>query len=521
MKNLKLFGMLLGALALGGFSQAQTLTLGGLAAGSVVQNTALLEGVNDNGTAYNQSSNTVSITVQQVYDVLVTPDGTTATPGQTVIATPGTEGVLTYAVQNTGNGPDSYTLSLPSDTQGLNASIFIESDGVPGYSAGDTMYSAGEQVFESPVALDTGESKTFYVVYQVPADTAGGTTFDFSPTGTSVGDTTQTDSNNVGRIQTQNVLSLTVTPTDLSAQTTVGTPVVLTHSLTNTGNSPLTEDVVLNQLTLTDNTSATYSVGNDTVQHATAQEAWNAWLALNPDGLAAGDAVDVRVTVSLPTTAVLNDVVTVTNQAYISTVDTPAVDNRTEQAAAQPFNETVTTLQARAAVTKGQQVCSSSVTPEGETRVTCGPALSTDPLTVKPCEVVMYGVTATNTGTAPLLGARLSDPFPTELVLKAVRVQENGVGTPFLNFFVNYGGGWTPMTNIVQNGVTVGQEASLNGYAPGNTVTVAADSDNDGLITAADALAANATWRLNLYGQVPGSATCNTNVVSITGSSLN
>ena len=112
------------------------------------------------------TSNTTTTTVLQVLNVVATAQ----TPTVSVI--PGdTRKALTFRITNTGNGPDTYTLTPLSTLPGDNfdpvlsrpASVYFDTDGNGFLSAGDTAYVPGADV---PLAADAGV--TVFVLNNIP-----------------------------------------------------------------------------------------------------------------------------------------------------------------------------------------------------------------------------------------------------------------------------------------------------------------------------------------------------------------
>jgi uncharacterized repeat protein (TIGR01451 family) len=88
--------------------------------------------------------------------------------------------VISYLVTNTGNGADSFLLTPLSTiatgdqfdpTLATPTAIYLDSDGTPGFSPGDTPYVSG-----SPVALAADGSVTVLVLNDIPAPLNSGDT---------------------------------------------------------------------------------------------------------------------------------------------------------------------------------------------------------------------------------------------------------------------------------------------------------------------------------------------------------
>lgn len=499
MKKLTGWLALAGLLTLGAAS-AQ-MTSAGLKAGTTITNSATLTGTDDTGSPYSQGSNTVIATVAQVYGVLVTPDGTTAVPGESVVTQPGSDGVLTFVLKNTGNGPDTYDLSLINQTAFDNSAtvIYLDSnnsgsldplDSVVSLAAGSGTRagSLGGQV------LQPDASVRMFVVYPVPADAPAGTKYDFTLTGTSAGDSNVQDLNQLSRITVGTRVSMSLTPPSLSEQTTVDVPVVFTHTLENTGNAPLTNNVVLTKSSATPaGTTVTYSIGNDAVYHATPQAAWDAWLVINPSGLPQAGTVALRVKVDPVDTAVARDVATVQTQGYLNDVTSATLVNGTPSTSPQSIVDNVTVLRAVTTINKAQSTC--TVTADGQ-HLNCGTP-QTAQISVDPCQVLAYTVVAGNSGNGDLRQARIRDTLPPNLLLVGASAWTSAPG---LNAYVSLDAGAT---------WTISSGSLVLGAGQQNAVVMAAlDSNNDGSITSADLLPAGEQLQLQLFGQVPGGASC-------------
>ncbi|MEH6542619.1 MAG: hypothetical protein V7721_01650 [Porticoccaceae bacterium] len=150
------------------------------APGEAIENTASLD-YTVAGTPVSTSSNTTTTTVQELVDVDVTLVDTADVP----VAPGDTDQVATFLVTNTGNGDEAYLLSVDTAVAGDEfdpdtSTIFIESDGVPGYSAGDTLYDP-----LNPPIIGSEEAITVYVVSDIPTGVINGDTADVELTASS------------------------------------------------------------------------------------------------------------------------------------------------------------------------------------------------------------------------------------------------------------------------------------------------------------------------------------------------
>ena len=150
------------------------------APGEAIENTASLDYTVD-GSPFSTSSNTTSTTVQELVDVDVTWVDVASVP----VASGATDQVLTFSVTNIGNGDEAFLLSVDNTLAGDNfdpslSAIYIESDGVPGFTAGDTMYDPA-----SPPSVASETALTVYVVSTIPAGLANADTSDAQLTASS------------------------------------------------------------------------------------------------------------------------------------------------------------------------------------------------------------------------------------------------------------------------------------------------------------------------------------------------
>ena len=150
------------------------------APGEAIENTASLD-YTVAGSPFSTSSNTTSTTVQELVDVDVTWVDVASVP----VASGATDQVLTFSVTNIGNGDEAFLLSVDNTLAGDNfdpslSAIYIESDGVPGFTVGDTMYDPA-----SPPSVASETALTVYVVSTIPAGLANADTSDVQLTASS------------------------------------------------------------------------------------------------------------------------------------------------------------------------------------------------------------------------------------------------------------------------------------------------------------------------------------------------
>lgn len=457
----------------------------GTAAGSTISNTGYVDYTDDTGTAATATSTAVSATVAQVYAVSVTPDGTTAAPGQTIVTnnTTGAQTIaLTYTLTNPGNGTDSFALSTYTAAGAATTSANVTTANVKYYADTDASggYSAGDVQITGNVTLAADATAKFFAVYPVPANAAGGTNYDLDPQGTSQGDTTKTDFGNVGRITVKNVYDLSFAASQASNITTPGTA-VYTQTLTNTGNSPLTAaqialsasaaDTVTGTGAFTQSYTVTYG-GATTASFATPQAAINAALG---SPLATGASLVLNTTVTANNALSAGNKEVLTLGAAITGVTNSTTANNNEPTSIL-VTDTSTVIKGAGAVTKTQALCGTS----GATLAsTCPPSsgAATTGINVRPGDFVVYYLSATNTGTGNIYGTKVRDALPAGVSIYSLAATSTQAGAIL---YSTNGTAWTtsPATLTVNNGATV--------YA-------AVDTNADGTITAADTTTAGKT----------------------------
>ena len=143
----------------------------GIAAGTTIDNTASVS-YSVGSVTSTATSNTVSVTVAEILDVVVTVQ----TP--TVPVAPGaTQQQLRYRVTNTGNGPEAFRLVMNDaiagdqfDPVAASPSIYLDSDASGTLNAGDAPYVAGTN---DPL-LNADAFVTVFVVNDIPNSLADG-----------------------------------------------------------------------------------------------------------------------------------------------------------------------------------------------------------------------------------------------------------------------------------------------------------------------------------------------------------
>lgn len=157
--------------ALAAFAVPSSVYAAGTIAGTTIQNTASATYDAGGGGTSSISSNTVTLTVDELLDVTVV-----STDPSDVPTTPGaTQSVLTFTVTNNGNGDEAFTLGTVSTNGGddydpTNVQIWLDNgDGVFDSNT-DTLYTPGSN---DPV-LAPDQSRTVFVIATTPTTVADG-----------------------------------------------------------------------------------------------------------------------------------------------------------------------------------------------------------------------------------------------------------------------------------------------------------------------------------------------------------
>ncbi len=145
----------------------------GTAVGTQIQNTALVN-YDVAGASLTLQSNTTTITVAERINVTVTLQNAQ------VLVSPGDTGqALLFSVTNTGNGSETFALSMDSVISGDNfdpvpavPSIYFDTDGSGDFNAGDVAYTPG--LNDPDLAAD--ESVSIFVINDIPPGVANGDT---------------------------------------------------------------------------------------------------------------------------------------------------------------------------------------------------------------------------------------------------------------------------------------------------------------------------------------------------------
>ncbi len=207
-------------------AQAQT------AAGTSIGNQASATYTDSSSVSRTATSNVVTTIVQQVASLTLTANGAkTASPGSAVF--------YPHTLTNTGNGSDSFTLTLAPAQSGAftltGTHIYLDAngDGIPDNFTDLT----GTNVTVAPGAANAFK---FVITGTVPAGATAGQTNNFSVTTTSVFDNTKSASNTDITTATANaVINVNKTMSSNSGASPSG-PYTVTLTYTNSGNSTAT-----------------------------------------------------------------------------------------------------------------------------------------------------------------------------------------------------------------------------------------------------------------------------------------
>lgn len=144
---------LLVALILGPVTQAQSLP-----AGTRIVNQGQISGTTL-GQPISSVSNAVVTSVLPLCGVSLTPNGTVEAPGQQYSLLPGEQTVLTYQVNNTGNTPATYPLTVLQSGEGSGSvQVYVDRDGDGRFSQADAP--------ASEVTLEMNAARTVFVLFR-------------------------------------------------------------------------------------------------------------------------------------------------------------------------------------------------------------------------------------------------------------------------------------------------------------------------------------------------------------------
>lgn len=457
----------------------------GTAANTSISNQAFLD-LNDGVNSTPVPSNTVLVNVTQVYGLSITPDGTTTTPGQTTTAFPSTNAVLTYTVTNSGNGTDTLNLAASAANAaggtGTVQGVYVDTNG-------NGTYDPGTDSIATSVTLTADASKVVFILYTMPAATVAGQSYQLNLTGTSAGDATKTDSNNVGQIIANRVVDLTLISTQ-SKTVAAGGSVSFTDTLTNTGNGPLTSAEVLLAVTQTATdkngvalTGTPFTVSYTatgpagTFTNASAQSAVQS--AIGAGGLPANGTVTLTPTVTATTTRVDGDKVNLNLKGYSGVAASATVQNNAPSGDAQATIDNLSTVQ------RGTGIIGKTVAFCGASAASCPNIASagTAAISARPGDFVVYYLTAQNTGSASLFAVKVRDALPANFIITGLgaktanpgTLKYSRDGTSWVTDPATLGaltGGGDTVYVAIENGGSATTIDNSDTLAPGSTITV-------------------------------------------------
>lgn len=224
----------------------------GTPAGTVITNQA--SATYDDGTnTFTSFSGNVNTTVQSVFGILVTPngsaDGTTVATTQKQNAVPGTLVYYQYTVKNTGNANDNYKFDFSEHASktftASSIKVYWDKDGNGSLSPGDAQLTTGFGVGASsigPIAAD-GTEKVIVEV-SVPSGATAGQFDPVNLSGQSVGDVLQNDTDNYNRTTVTTDAVITVVKSMSVSTASPGDTITYTLDVKNTGLASATNIVV-------------------------------------------------------------------------------------------------------------------------------------------------------------------------------------------------------------------------------------------------------------------------------------
>ncbi|WP_216320802.1 DUF11 domain-containing protein [Deinococcus aestuarii] len=487
-------------LALAAFSVFSQGLAVGTAANTAISNTGYLD-LTDGVTTTTLTSTPVVVNVTQVYGITITPDGTTTAPGQNVTLFPGQTGILTYTLTNTGNGTDSFNVAAATaNATAQGASILgVYLDNPTTGTVGS--YDAGDTLVTSVASLAADAARTLFVRYSLPSGTTGGSAsgaaHQLNLSGTSAGDTTKTDTNNVGQFTVGRVIDLTLSSTQTKTVAPNGT-VTFTDTLTNTGNTTLTAADITATVTAAATNAAGASITNGFTTTYTVVNGATTVSGSNLDtlidsavgaGLAAGSSLTITVNVAAPSAPNDRDQQALSITAFSPTTGTGVTNNAPSTDTQGQIVNTAVVTRGVGSVTKTVALCSSASSCPARTAATAGP------ISAKPGEYVVYYLEATNTGTGTLTNVRLRDVLPSDFVPTSVGATTSLTGGTLK--FSTDGTAWA--SDVTTLGTLTGGSSTLHVAVENGGVATT--------ITTADTFTAGSTLRLRIVGYIRTGAT--------------
>ena len=287
----------------------------GTPAGTVIQNTAVLEFTPEGGPPTSIPTPPVTTTVTAVCALSVLPNGSVAAPGQSYSLLPGEGATLRYSVSNTGNDVNTANLGVLTDaaSQFLPGDLSIHED-----SNGNGVVDPGEAAVTA-LTLAVDQTRTVLVKVSTAAANRGAAYLNLvaaCATNTS-GRPGETDDDNVARVSVGEPPELTLTKTFTPAVVRPGEDTLVTLTARNTGQGasrPVTVTDFLNTPDMRDfvfrSASASLS-GGGVIEYSADGSTWSASetapvsaVRARTESLPAGGTLTLTFRLSAPATDV-------------------------------------------------------------------------------------------------------------------------------------------------------------------------------------------------------------------------
>ncbi|WP_291425587.1 SdrD B-like domain-containing protein [Deinococcus sp.] len=215
-----------------GLSLASAALALGTPAGTVIQNIAMFEFNNEDGTKVKVPSPPVTTTVVPVCSPSVLPNGTVASPGQVMTAMPGNGVVFQYTLTNASNSANTFSLSVLNDA----ASQFTSAMTVYQDTNGNGQIDSGESPI-TQLTLPVDGSANLLVRADTPGNARGNAYVNLvAACATNVtGAGSERDDNNVARINLTEPPAFAIAKTFTPAQVKPGGETTVNITASNSG----------------------------------------------------------------------------------------------------------------------------------------------------------------------------------------------------------------------------------------------------------------------------------------------